>query len=232
MRVAIIISAFLISLSVSSQVRVLKPVKKAKPKYTNLALGAGIASSVLFLERNVKSNNDAHGIAFTAAYGGARMMRVTAEYIYYYPINIDPTWYNIHAYTIESNGHIIAKTKSNKDFFYPLFGLSYNHFQGYFTGKDDFQSLAQRYAVNSTVVTNWVGLNVGTGYEHFFGPVSVFLDYKMRIGANNGNSQQQSRINIMDICITAGIRGNLRVPTIYKMVSGSRQRYFLDKEKE
>jgi hypothetical protein len=229
MRVAIITSALLISLSMSSQVRVLKPVKKSKPKYTNLALGVGAASSVLFLERNVKTNNDAHGLLITAAYGGARMMRVTAEYIYYFPIDIDPTWFNIHAYTIESNAHIIAKTKSNKDFFYPLIGLSFNHFQGYFTGKNDFLGLSQRYAVNSTVVTNWIGLNVGTGYERFFGPVSVFLDYKMRVGANNG---KETRINIMDICIAAGVRFNMRVPSIYKIMSGSRQRYFLDKEKE
>jgi hypothetical protein len=177
----------------------------------------------------VKTNNDARGMLFTAAYGGARMMRTTLEYTYYFPINIDPTWYNIHAYTIESNFHVIARTQTNKDFFYPLFGLSFNHFEGYFTGKDDFMALSQRYAVNSTISNNWVGLNVGTGYEHFFGPVSVFLDYKMRIGAKNGT---ETRINIMDICISAGVRYNLRVPTIYNMVKGSRHRYFLDKESE
>lgn len=212
--------------ALSAQRRVVKP-KKKYPQKTDLAFGAGLARSVLFLTRNVKENNNATGYSFYVLYGGAKIVRTSLEYTFYKPINIDPTWYNIRASTIEANAHIIARFKETKAFFYPLFGLSYNQFSGYFTGRNDFMGLAQKYDVNSTVVTKWLGVNVGTGYEQYIGKFSFFIDYKMRIGYNDGNSGQ---LNIMDICLGLGARFNLRAPSIYKIFSGTRNRYFLDAE--
>jgi len=210
--------------TLSSQTRVIKP-KKTYPKRTNFSVGAGLTRSVLFLTRNVKEDNNATGYSFYITYGGAKIVRTTLEYTYYRPINIEPTWYNIQASTLETNAHIMARFKHTKAYFYPLVGLSYNQFSGYFTGRNDFLGLSQKHSANTTVVTNWLGLNVGTGYEQFIGKASFFIDYKMRVGYNDGGSGQ---LNIMDVCLGFGARYNIKVPSVYKIFSGTKNRYFLD----
>jgi len=229
MRIVLIYSlSFLLCLSVQAQLRVIKPVKKTYPKKTNLALSAGFTQSVLFLARNVKDNNNAKGLSFSAIYGGSKALRVSLEYTYYRPINIDPTWYNINANTIEANLHVLWRVKNTKALFYPICGLSYNHFSGFFTGRNDFLFLSEKYKINSIVTTNWLGLNAGLGYEQHIGPVSLFIDYKMRVGTNDG---RETHINITDVCIGFGARYNLKVPSIYKIFSGVKNRYFIDTDK-
>ncbi len=217
-----IVFSILYCLSVQSQIKTSKPVK-TRPKETNFALGFGATRSVLYLNRNVKENNDATGLHFSVIYGGSKILRLSTEYSYYFPISIEPTWQNINARTIESNLHIIARFTKSNAFFYPVVGLSYNEFNGFFTGKNDFLNLSDKYAKNTQVKTVWYGLNIGTGYEYYIKKVSLFLDYKMRVGFADAK-----QLNIMDVCFSAGARFNLKVPSIYKLFSGPRSRYMLN----
>ncbi len=205
-----------------AQVKIVKPVK-TRAKTTNLAIGFGAAKSVLYLNRNVKENNDASGLQASLVYGGSNIFRFSFEYTFYRPINIAPTWYDIKASTFEANMHIIARFKNTDAIFYPLVGISYNTFSGFFTGKNDFLNLLDKYKPNQIVVTQWVGVNIGTGYELFLKRVSFFLDYKMRVGFTDGKKQ----LNIIDVCFGGGIRYNLKVPSIYKLFRGTRSRYLL-----
>ncbi|HQQ94964.1 MAG TPA: hypothetical protein PLQ93_10445 [Bacteroidia bacterium] len=219
--IAILMLACLLSLK--AQVRVVKPVKKPKLLETRLGLGAGLAGSVLYLERNVKENNNARGFHFSAVYGISSLFRSSLEYTYYKTIDIAPTWYNIKASTIEWNLHIMARFSEGKAYFYPIIGLSYNSFSGYFTGVNDFLNLKAVYPINQDVSSKWLGLNVGTGYEYYFKHLSFFMDYKMRVG----RSDSYKNLNIMDVCLSAGLRLNLRVPTLYALYRGPRSRYLL-----
>lgn len=221
-----ILVILLITFGAFSQTRVIKPAKKIKPKSTNLGIGGALTRSVVYLNRNVKEDNDARGYSFSIIYGGSGILRTSIEYTHYREINIEPTWYNIKASVLEANVHILARFKKSNSFFYPLFGISYNMFSGYFTGRNDFLNLTERYPVNRNITTNWFGLNVGSGYEHNFKPLSIFIDYKMRVGVSEGK-----QLNIMDVCFTFGLRYNLKVPSIYKIFSGTRSRYVLDTEK-
>lgn len=225
----------LISAGFSAQRKITKPQinsqathEKSHPKFTNFGIGAGLTRSVLYLARNVKQDNDASGFNINMVYGGAKLVRGSFDYTYYWPIDIEPTWYNVKAYTIEANMHIMARFRSKKAYFYPIFGLSYNVFSGRFTGEMDFLNLRSLYEPGQNVVTRWFGFNAGTGYEYYFRPGSVFLDYKMRVGKTEGVKQ----INIQDVCISAGIRFNIRVPSPYSIFiyRGVRSRYLLDKE--
>jgi hypothetical protein len=171
----------------------------------------------------VKENNDAKGITATLIYGGAKLVRLSAEFTYYRSIDIAPTWYDVKAYTVETNVHFLARLKNAKAVFFPIVGLSYNVFSGYFTGHGDNLNLGAIYAANRTAVTTWLGLNVGTGYEHYFKPGSAFIDYKMRVGVAEGTT----RLNIMDVCFTAGLRINLKVPSVYTIFRGTRNKYYL-----
>lgn len=218
---------FLLGVSVSfSQVRVIKPVK-THYKTTNIGIGGGLTSSMLFLAQNVKENNNALGFNGNLTYGGAHSnLRGSFEYTRFRKIDIAPTWYNIKASTYEVNLHIIARFKNIKAYFYPIFGISYNVFSGYFTGINDFLHLRTIYKADDVATKRWFGLNVGTGYEVYIKRASLFIDYKMRVGAAEGNKQ----INIMDVCIFGGLRYNLKVPSVYKLFKGTRSRYVLDKE--
>lgn len=186
------------------------PVKKTKTESTktNFQLGTGLMGSVLYLSRNVKEDNDALGYTFMANYTGEKICRFNLQYTYYKPINIEPTWYTIKAHTIEANLEILARFKNNKTFLYPFLGVSLNTFKGYFTGMDDFLNLREHYKPQSTIVNNWLGLNVGSGLEHNIGPVVLFIDYRMRIG----RMEKYNGYNIMDVCYGGGIRIKLSIP--------------------
>src|SRR4051812_42234081 len=103
--------AFLLlaAFSMVSQVKVIKPVKKTKPKTTRLSFYGGYSTSELVLERNIQEDNAAHGYHFGTSYGINRVFRVCFEYTKYHEINIAPTWYNINAHTFELNVHALAK---------------------------------------------------------------------------------------------------------------------------
>ena len=100
----------------TAQVRVIKPIK-THALYTNLGVSSSVMRSVLFLSRNVKQNNDALGLHTAVVYGGDKLFRASVEYTSYKKINIEPTWYNIKANTIEFNLHVLARFKKTKAYF-------------------------------------------------------------------------------------------------------------------
>ena len=200
------------------------PVKKLRSEdnRTNFQIGAGMMGSVLYLSRNVKDDNDAFGYSLSANYGGHKMCRVSVQYTFYKSIDIAPTWYNIHAHTLESNVEVQARFKNNKSFLYPFAGLSYNTFSGYFTGRNDYYNLKAIYNVNQTATSNWIGVNVGTSFEHHFGPVVLYIDYRMRVGKGDNGPHS---FNIMDICYGGGLRYQISAPTFKKIYRGLTDKY-------
>ncbi len=203
------------------QVRIIKPVKH-HPRQTNLSIGGGLNRSVLILNRNVKNDNDALGFNGALTYGGTKFLRAKIEYTHYNRIDIEPTWFNIRSSTIEGNLQLLARFKKTRAYFYPLFGVSHNSFSGYFTGQGDFLNLSEKYKKNTIARTNWFGANVGVGYEYYFKKISFFGEYKMRIG----NYDRQ--LNIMDVCFSFGLNYSLKVPSVYKLFSGTKKRYLLN----
>lgn len=187
-----------------------------------IQLGAGASNSVIYLNRNVKEQNDALGLQTSAVFYGPSQFRYALEYTRYRQINIAPTWYDIKAYSIEANFQLMFKVKEGDAFFYPQFGLSYNVFSGYFTGTQDFMNLALLYPIQSTVVNRWIGLNTGVGYERCFDRFSIFLDYKMRTGFT-----ESKKLNIMDVCISGGMRYRVYAGPLRKLFKGTRSRYLL-----
>jgi hypothetical protein len=194
--------------------------KNKELDYTNLQIGAGVMGSVLYLSRNVKENNDARGLTIVANYGGHKLLRISAQYTHYFPINIAPTWYTIKANTYEANVEVMARFNDNKTFLYPFAGFSYNEFKGFYTGFNDYLNLREKYQPNSNIVSQWLGLNVGTGLEHSFGMLTLFADYRMRVG-----KQEEGGVNIMDVCYSAGLRLRLFVPRLHKLYRGVGAKY-------
>jgi len=168
--------------------------------YTNLSMKVGANNSVIFLARNTKDNNNVLGYCGGFTYDVNDFVRVSSLYTHFKPINIEPTWLNIKANTFELNLEVVAKFPNNKTLLYPFAGFSYNTFKGFFTGQLDYLNLKEYYKVNTEIKNNWLGLNLGTGIEHQFDLLGIFIDYRMRVG------KQDKVINIMDVCYTGGIK--------------------------
>lgn len=175
-----------------------KPEKERK--FTKLSAKAGVNISVVYLARNIKDNNNVPGACGGLGYEINDFVRVSGLYSYFQPLNIEPTWYDVKASSYEVNLEIMARFPNKKTLLYPFTGISYNTYKGFFTGQRDYLNLKEYYTANSTVTNNWWGLNLGTGMEHNFGILGVFIDYRMRVG------RYEKNLNIMDVCYTGGLK--------------------------
>jgi len=195
-----------------------KKLEKEKP-YTRWSLKVGGNISVIYLARNVKEKNNEPGYCGGLTYEVNNFVRVSCLYTRFNPINIKPTWLDVKANTYESNLEIIARFPNKKTLLYPFVGISYNTYSGFFTGESDYLNLREYYPINSTVKNQWLGVNLGTGLEHNFGIVGLFLDYRMRVG------KQETAINIMDVCYTGGIKIRFPYGKLAKSMSSTNDRF-------
>jgi hypothetical protein len=190
-----------------------------EPKYTRWSIKGGGNLSVIYLARNVKEKNNEPGYCGGLTYEINNFVRVSSLVTRFRPINIEPTWLNVKANTYEANLEILARFPNQKTLLYPFAGFSYNTFSGFFTGQSDYLNLKEYYAVNSTIKNQWLGFNLGTGLEHNFGILGVFIDYRMRIG------KQENAINIMDVCYTGGLKIRFPYGKLAKTMSSTNDRF-------
>lgn len=192
--------------------------EKERP-YTKWSLRVGGNISVIYLARNIKEKSNEPGFCGGFIYEINNFVRVSGLYTRFQPTNIKPTWIDVKANTTEANLEILARFPNKKTLLYPFVGLSYNTYTGFFTGESDYLGLREFYPVNSTVKNQWLGLNLGTGIEHNFGILGLFLDYRMRIG------RQEKAINIMDVCYTGGIKVRFPYGRLAKTLASPNDRF-------
>jgi hypothetical protein len=222
----VLLTIILLSNSITSQNKLttksatITPTKIEKERpYTRLSLKAGANISVIYLARNTKEKNNEPGFCAGITYEVNDFIRVSSLITSFRPINIKPTWLNVKANTYELNMEILAKFPNKKTLLYPFVGLSYNTFSGYFTGELDYLNLREYYPINSTIKNKWLGLNLGTGLEHNFGIIGLFLDYRMRVG------KQDNVFNIMDVCYTGGVKVRFPYGKLAKKLANPNDRF-------
>ena len=196
------------------------PLKKDKtPSFTRWSLKAGANLSVIYLARNTKEKNNEPGYCGGLTYEANDFIRISTLYTRFQPTNIKPTWLDVRASSYEMNLEIIAKFPNKKTLLYPFVGLSYNTYRGFFTGESDYLGLREYYKVNSVVKNQWLGLNLGTGLEHNFGILGLFVDYRMRVG------KEDQVFNIMDVCYTAGLKITFPYGKLAKTLANPNDRF-------
>lgn len=204
----------------TAKTKTVLPVKLEKERqFTRWSLKAGGNISVIYLARNVKENNNEPGYCGGLTYEINNFIRVSTLFTRFRPINIEPTWLNVKANTYETNLEILARFPNKKTLLYPFVGFSYNTYTGFFTGESDYLNLREYYPVNSTIKNQWLGLNLGTGLEHNFGILGVFIDYRMRVG------RQENAINIMDVCYTGGLKITFPYGKLAKKIAKPNDRF-------
>jgi len=209
-----------------AQIRAIKPIKP-KVIESNFGIGIGYASSVLNLPINVLSSNNAKGIHGSLTYDKGNYLRFALEYTTYNSIDVSPTWQNIKARTLECNINFISKTKDKTFYFYPIAGLSYNMFKGFFTGINDYLNLSAVYTKNVVIKNDWFGVNAGLGLDYNFSNMAITSCFKMRVGRTEGYDQ----INIMDVYQGIGFRYYVKRSQLGKLFRGTRSRYLLRTKK-
>ncbi len=195
--------------------------KHKEMQFTKWSIRLGANIGVLYLGRNTKEKNNEPGYCGGLSYEANNLLRISALYTHFKPVNILPTWENINANTYEVNLEIIARFPNKKTLLYPFVGLSYNTFSGFFTGQKDYSNLRNFYPINSRINNNWLGINLGTGLEHNFGLIGLYIDYRMRIG------KEETAFNIMDVCYTAGLKVKIPYGKLAKKYFGTNDRYNL-----
>jgi hypothetical protein len=167
--------------------------KAKEVEYGPWSIKIGASKSILYLAKNINDHNYGLGYCGGIGYEVNNFLRLSSLYTYYKPSNISPTWQNIKANTFEINLEIVAGFPNKKTLLYPFVGLSYNSL-----------NLHNSYLINSTINNKWLGINLGTGLEHNFGIIGIYIDYRMRVG------KEDKAYNVMDICYTGGIK--IRIP--------------------
>lgn len=219
---------FIVLLQSNAQIKVIQPPKPmGVKKISSFGIGFGFTRSVVYLPRNTKQNNDATGKNVILTYDKGNLLRFTFEYNKYNSINIAPTWFNVKAWVVESNVYLLSHFADGHGLFYPIAGISYNQFSGFYTGLNDYLNLKSIYKENTNVTNSWLGLNAGVGYDYCFKNSALSFIYKMRVGRTEGLNE----MNIQDICLTAAFRVYLNGPTLKKIFRGTRSRYALSKPK-
>jgi hypothetical protein len=226
--ITISVFSFLFSETITAQkiispakTKTVTPVKRTikEKEFTKLGLKAGANISVVYLARNTKDNNNVMGFCGGFVYEINDFVRTSGLYSHFKPLNIEPTWYDVKASTYELNLEVLAKFPNKKTLLYPFAGISYNTYKGFFTGQNDFLNLKEYYPANTTVKSNWLGVNLGTGLEHNFGVLGVFIDYRMRVG------RQDKVLNIMDVCYTGGLKVRFPYGKIAKRLNHINDKY-------
>lgn len=209
----VLLSLFIIFLfhSLSSQIGIQKKEKpkqeQKKSEEVNIICGISTVRSVVYLARNVNDNNNARGIGLLLNYEAGRVFRGSIEYSFFDKFDIAPTWNNVHAKTLEVNFAAMARSVDDRLIFYPMAGISYNVFDGFFTGVNDYLNLRSIYQQSTNVSGYWFGLNAGVGFDYNFENSAIFFNYKMRLGKTAGLPV----FNIQDVCLSLGYRLKIKM---------------------
>jgi hypothetical protein len=180
-----ILTIFVFALHVKSQSGLHGPV----------VLGYGRVNSVVYMSRNVDVDNAVTGNAYSMLYTCTDIFRGELLFQHFKSFDMLPTWKQVKAHAFEINVMCMARTASGSVLFYPLAGLSWNRFNAFYTGIQDYTQMRKYSKPLTTYNSNWPGFNTGVGVSYCVGFWELSLQYKMRMG----QTSQMNDFNIQDV---------------------------------
>ena len=159
------------------------------------SLGYGRLNGVVYMSRNVDVLNSANGHAFSLLYSQSDLFRWEIAFQRFSDFDMNPSWKSVKARTMECNLMCLARTQGGGLLFYPIAGLSYNSFNAFYTGIQDYTLMSKTTQPNTVIQSFWPGINTGVGSSLCIGNLEISLQYKMRIGQTPGLRD----LNIQDI---------------------------------
>ncbi|MBC7862955.1 MAG: hypothetical protein IAF38_08260 [Bacteroidia bacterium] len=133
--------------------------------------------------------------------------------------NYAPSWKKLGAFNVDLDLHFMARVKDEHIIFYGVLGLCYHQWNGYFRGQSAFYDAIAKYKPNTYISQNWVGLNVGLGFERAFKYFDVFAEYRYRF------AKTEVVLGIADVAVNIGIKKKIHFEKIFRGV-GDKYRWF------
>lgn len=169
--------------------------KSQSALFSPLTLGYGRVNGVVYMSRNVDIENAVNGNAYTVMYTLSDIFRAELLFQHFKAFDMLPSWKTVKAQALEFNVMCMARTASGTVLFYPLAGLSWNRFNAYYTGVQDYTQMRKYAKPLSSYSSNWPGFNAGVGASYCIGACELSLQYKMRMG----QTAQLHDFNIQDV---------------------------------
>jgi hypothetical protein len=158
-------------------------------------LGYGRVNGVVYMSRNVDIENSVTGNAYTMLYTFTDIFRGELLFQQFKSFDMLPSWKQVKAHALEINIMCMARTASGSVLFYPLAGLSWNRFNAFYTGIQDYTQMRKYSKPLTTYNSNWPGFNTGVGVSYCIGSCELSLQYKMRLG----QTSHMNDFNIQDV---------------------------------
>lgn len=177
-----------------------EPVQDPRGFY--FGLGAEFSSVNVF--RNYRQNPYHAGFNGRAYYQYAENLRLMGEYTFIPKFNVEPTWLDVTNTVVGVNLSVLAHIKNESAMFYTISGLCYQRWKGFYTGINDYnQGTKNSLEPNNVYATQYMGLNLGAGFEKSFSYDQFFGEFRYRF------SKTDSGFGISDAAFTAGIKVKL-----------------------
>ncbi|MFL5753639.1 MAG: hypothetical protein ACJ76F_09545 [Bacteroidia bacterium] len=187
--------------------------KTQDPKGFYFGLGAELSSINIF--RNYRSNPYHLGFNGRAYYQFQSNIRLMGEYTFIPKFNVEPTWLNVTNTVVGANMSILARIKDETAMFYTITGICYQRWKGFYTGINDFNvGTKHTLAPNNIYTTQYMGLNLGVGFEKSFSYDQLFGEFRYRF------SKTESGFGITDAAFTAGIKVKINAREPQKKLHG------------
>ena len=124
----------------------------------------------------------------------------SAEYSWFFKHNSSPGFENINAWNTELNGNLLMGMANSDLKFRFLFGMNYMKWSGTFVGPSLNDN--QGWYVGKTINQDWVGGNMGVGFDHHFGNYfEGYIDFRIRFA-----SEKRDLISISDTAFNFGLK--------------------------
>ncbi len=190
-----------------------KPVKKQPEPTKGFYLGTGCGLSSVNIFRNYRQSPYRLGYFGRLFYEKNDYLRFDLEYNFTPKFDLDKSWKNMKSYTTDANLQLMAQMKDESMMFYTISGMYFQRLQGFFTGEYDFNNSANLYTANTTVTHQYLGLNLGLGFEKNFSEgFQVFGEFRYRF------AKTELGFGIMDAAYHIGIKKRLPLEKIFRLV--------------
>jgi hypothetical protein len=190
-----------------SQIEIKKNPEEPKIEKKGFYFGLGCELSSVNIFRNYRQNPYHPGFNGRVYYQNSGNVRVFGEYTYIPKFNVEPTWLNVTNNVAAVNVSVLATIKDESAIFYTITGICYQRWKGYYTGINDWNvGTKNSLQPNRVYASQYMGLNLGAGFEKAFSYDSVFGEFRYRF------SKTDSGYGISDAAFTVGIKVKLNPP--------------------
>ena len=156
-------------------------VNSSSNKITRIQIGVGGVFSSLNFFRNDLAKRSYPGVSARIYYQPLKYLRILVDYTQIQPVSLRPTWLNVHNSYLDIDANFLFNFNDSKFFGYFILGASSQHWNGFYTGIDDYNNRGVR-VPNTNFKTTYYGGNMGFGAEdRIISRLDLYIEIRFRV---------------------------------------------------